>query len=308
MKKSYIALSLLSLVLLASCLKDKSNVEFNNLGYIAEISTASTNGTDQAPSGGLAYFTGAVIPTSVASGSDDNFFTVNIASPYPPTKDVPVTLAINDAARTAYNAASSDGYIYDALPTAAYSFPATTGTVRAGYRLDTFNLSFFHDKMDPTKDYMLPISITQAPGTTISGNMSTIYFHIIGNLLAVNLKQDYSEWLAPADTSGAPTATMPTVTTLMTPLSPTKVEAASLHTNGTAKLRYDLSFVRSGSSLGTFTVAFKSGDTTAMRKVGDTVLAGPSLLKADFANGVYQLGYQIGTAAGRKYIVDKFSK
>lgn len=298
----------MSTALLGSCLKDKSNVEFNNLGYIAEISTASTNGTDQAPSGGLAYFGGAVIATSVAAGSDDEFFTVNIASPYPPTKDIPVTLAVNDAARTAYNSASSDGYIYDALPAAAYSFPATTGTIKSGYRLDTFNVSFFHDKMDPTKDYMLPISITQAPGTTISGNMSTIYFHIVGNLLAINVNHDYSEWAAPADTSGAPTATLPTTPAFLTPLSPTKVEVASSHTNGSAKLRYDISFVRSGSSLGTFTVAWKSGDAAAMKAAGDTVLAGPSIIQANFANGVYKLGYQLGTATGRKYIIDKFSK
>lgn len=307
MKKSYIAISFASSVLLFSCLKDKPNVDFDNLSYITEISTASTNGTDQAPSGGLAYITGAVIGTSVSADPDDNFFTVNIASPYPPTKDIPVTLAINDAARVTYNATTPD-YTYGALPADAYTFPATTGTVHAGHRLDTFNLTFHHDKMDPTKDYMLPISVTQAPGTTISGNMSTIYFHIVGNLLAVNLNHDYSQWDAPADTAGAPTTTMPTVTTFMTPLSPLKVEAASSRTNGTAKLRYDVAFVRSGSSLNTFTVTFKSGDTAAMRKVGDTVLTGPSMLKADFANGVYSLGYQLGTATGRKYIIDKFYK
>ena len=184
MKKSSIVISFASSILLCSCLKDKSNVDFSSIsGYISEISTASTNSTDQAPSSGLAFFGGAVIATSVDPTPDDEFFTVNIASQYPPTKDIPVTVAVNDAARTAYNASTPD-YTYGALPTNAYSFPATTGTVHAGLRLDTFNITFMHGNMDPTKDYMLPISLTAAPGTTISGNLNTVYFHIVGNLLA----------------------------------------------------------------------------------------------------------------------------
>src|ERR1700744_5218130 len=129
MKKSSIVISFASSVLLCSCLKDKFNVDFNDIGTVADISTASTNSADQEPSGGLAFFGGAVIATTVDPTPDDEFFTVNIASQYPPTKDIPVTVAVNDAARTAYNASPSDGYTYEALPASAYAFPATTGTV-----------------------------------------------------------------------------------------------------------------------------------------------------------------------------------
>ena len=308
MKNSSIVISISSALFLCSCVKDNPNVDFNNLGYIAEISTASTNGTDQAPSGGLAFFSGATIATSVDPTPDAEFFTVNIASPYPPTKDIPVTLAINDAARVTYNASTPD-YTYGALPAGAYSFPATTGTVHAGLRLDTFNLTFMHGNMDPTKDYMLPISITAAPGTTISGNMSTIYFHIVGNLLAVNHTQTYERWDA-VDSTGTPGAVRAPGTVFFTPLSPFRNEFLSGFTDAqTARLRYDLSFVRSGNSAGTFSVAFNSSDVKAMKKAGDTVKTGPSLINANFSTGNYRFGYQVKTpGGGMKYVIDNFQR
>ncbi|HEY4286219.1 MAG TPA: DUF1735 domain-containing protein [Puia sp.] len=310
MKKSSIVISFASSVLLCSCLKDKPNVDLSGIGTIAEISTASTNSTDQAPSGGLANFSGAVIATSVDASPDDEFFTVNIASQYPPTKDIPVTVAVNDAARTAYNAAPSDGYTYGALPTNAYSFPATTGTVHAGLRLDTFNITFMHGNMDPTKDYMLPISLTAAPGTTISGNMNTIYFHIIGNLLALNYSHTYYRFDA-ADSSGAPAVnTTDPDSTFFTPLTPLKNEFLSGFTDAqTSKLRYDISFVRSGNTASTFSIAFNSTDVKNMQKAGDTVKIGPSVINADFAHGTYRLGYQVKTVGGvMKYVIDNFQR
>lgn len=310
MKKSSIVISFASSVFLCSCLKDKPNVDFSGDGTVAEISTASTNGTDQAPSGGLAFFGGAVLATSVDPTPDDEFFTVNIASQYPPTKDIPVTVAVNDAARTAYNAAPSDGYTYEALPASAYSFPVTTGTVHAGLRLDTFNVTFLHGNMDPVKNYMLPISLTAAPGTTISGNLNTIYFHIIGNLLALNYQQTYTRWDA-ADSTGSPAVvtTLPD-STFFTPLTPLKNEFKSGFTDAqTTKLRYDISFVRSGNTASTFSIAFNSTDVKAMQKAGDTVKTGPSVINANFATGTYRLGYQVKTVGGvMKYVVDNFQR
>jgi len=309
MKKAYIIFSVVTGLALSGCLKDKSNTDFSNQnGYIAEISTSSVNSTDQAPSGGLTYFGDATMATSVDPTPDNEFFTVNIASPYPPTRDIPVTIAVDDAKRTAYNATTPD-YTYGALPANAYSLPATTGTIHAGLRLDTFNVTFMYGSMDPTKDYMLPISITQAPGTTISGNMSTIYFHIVGNLLAVNHNQSYMLYDG-KDSTGSVLASSSPGAVLFTPLSPFKNEFMSGFTDAqTPKLRYDLSFVRSGSTAGTFSVAFNSSDVKAMQKAGDSVKVGPSLIAADFTNGTYRLGYQVKVKDGSfKYVIDNFQR
>jgi hypothetical protein len=163
--------------------------------------------------------------------------------------------------------------------------------------------------MDPTKDYMLPISITAAPGTTISGNMSTIYFHVVGNLLAVNHTQTYSLYSG-KDSTGSLTGPVGLGAVLFTPLSPFKNEFLSGFSDAqTAQLRYDLSFVRSGSTAGTFSVAFNSSDVKAMQKAGDSVKAGPSVIAADFTNGTYRLGYQVKAKDGSfKYVIDNFQR
>ncbi|MBS1604898.1 MAG: DUF1735 domain-containing protein [Bacteroidetes bacterium] len=309
MKKTYIIFSVVAGLALPGCLKDKANTDVGNQdGYIAEISTSSVNSTDQAPSGGLTYFGDATMATSVDPGPDNEFFTVNIASPFPPVKDIPVTIAVDDAKRTAYNATTPD-YVYSALPANAYSLPATTGTVHSGLRLDTFNITFMYGNMDPTKDYMLPISITQAPGTTISGNMSTIYFHVVGNLLAVNHTQAYTIYSG-KDSTGAVSGGAVLGPVLLTPLSPLKNEFMSGFSDAqTTKLRYDLSFVRSGGVAGTFSVAFNSSDVKAMQKAGDSVKVGPSLIAADFANGTYRLGYQVKVKDGSyRYVIDNFQR
>jgi hypothetical protein len=186
MKKILIIIPVFCLVVLSGCLKDKPNVDFSNLGYVAEITTASNNPTVNAPSSGYAYNNAATllfsdtVPVTI-------FFTVNIASDYPPTKDIPVTVAIDPAALAKFDAdtvTNASRIQYEIFPDSTFSFPTTTGTVHAGQRLDTFYITFNPAKVDPSHSYMLPISITSAPGTTISGNLGTIYFHFIGSVLA----------------------------------------------------------------------------------------------------------------------------
>ena len=52
-----------------------------------------------------------------------------------------------------------------------------SGSIAAGKRLDTLHVIFYPSKIDVTKNYMLPVSIKDAQGETISGNFGAIYFH-----------------------------------------------------------------------------------------------------------------------------------
>ena len=90
---------------------------------------------------------------------------------------------------TAYNAIS--GVQFDAQPDSTFSLPVTTMTIKAGFRIAQFMVIYYPAKIDPTKSYMLPITLTDASGITISGNLATIYFHIIGNLLAGSYSQEW---------------------------------------------------------------------------------------------------------------------
>lgn len=154
---------------MTGCLKDTPNNDFSNLGTIIEI-----------PYSGLEYFS-----QDALNFTDDVItldFSVNVASVYPLNTDLTVTLAVDDAKRIAYNATSD--VQYEPMPAAAYSFPVTTAVIKAGTRLANFSITFNKAEVDASKNLMLPISLTDAQGNTISGNFGTKYYHAIGNCVA----------------------------------------------------------------------------------------------------------------------------
>ena len=168
MKKIYISLLSLIILLLSGCLKDTPAVDYSTVGTIIEI--LPVNG------GGLENFGGAELNFDPMETIDSAGIVLNIASPQPLNKDLTITMGVNDNIRTAYNANNADQY--DKFPDSIYSFPVTSATIPAGKRLDTLQLYFYPSKIDTTKNYMLPISIQDAQGQPISGNFGSIYFHI----------------------------------------------------------------------------------------------------------------------------------
>ncbi|HMH20429.1 MAG TPA: DUF1735 domain-containing protein [Puia sp.] len=298
MKKLLIIVPALASLLFSSCLKDKANVDLSNLSYIAEISTASTNSTPNAPSGGLDFYNGATM-NAAADDPDTITFTVNIASPYPPTKDVPVTLAVDDAARVSYISNASNVQ-FAAFPAAGFDFPKTSGTIKAGRRLDTFTVVVHHGNLDPTQSYMLPISIKSASGATISGNLGTIYFHIIGNPLAGPYTQ---EWIRydQADATGTP-GYDETGPASFVPVSPTSISVES----GTG-VDYILSFTNTAGVLSGFKVAFPTSGPTSPTGAGITISAGPTIVLADPVGKKFTFNFvYVNSGGASRNITDKF--
>jgi len=166
MKKTYIYL-LLMIILLSACLKDKPAVDFSTVGTIIEI--LPVNG------GGLENFDAAELNFDATEALDSAAVVLNIASPNPLKTALTISVEVNDGMRTAYN--SANPVQYDALPDSLYSFPLKTVTIPAGKHLDTLQVYFYPSKIDTTQNYMLPVSIHDAQGQTISGNFGTIYFH-----------------------------------------------------------------------------------------------------------------------------------
>jgi hypothetical protein len=169
MKKLYIILLPLVMYSLSSCLKDSPAVDFSTVGTIIEI--LPVNG------GGLESFSTAELNFSSDEALDSADIVLNIASPSPLKKNLTISMEVNDALRISYNAANQDQY--DAMPDSVFSFPVSSATIAAGQRLDTLKVYFYPSKIDTTKNYMLPVSITDAQGETISGNFGSIYFHTI---------------------------------------------------------------------------------------------------------------------------------
>lgn len=167
MKYIYKFLLFLAILSTGSCLKDSPAVDFSTVGTIIEI--LPVNG------GGLENFDAALLEFDPSDAKDSADIDLNIASPKPLSKALTVTVGVDDALRVAYNAAYSAQY--EALPDSVYSFPVKAATIEAGDRLDTLRVIFYPSKIDPTKNYMLPVSIQDAQGENISGNFGAIYFH-----------------------------------------------------------------------------------------------------------------------------------
>ncbi|UHG94167.1 DUF1735 domain-containing protein [Spirosoma oryzicola] len=158
--KSIIALSLA--LSLTSCLNDDEHfVDFASAGYVAEIPYAANRSvlkTVSVP----ATSSGTVAPVDV-----------NIASPNPPTQDIPVTVAIDQAALTAYNTANNTAYTL--LPATAFQLTNPTVTVAAGQRIATVAINLIGTQIPATGGpYAVPISITTVPqNVIISANYHT---------------------------------------------------------------------------------------------------------------------------------------
>jgi len=106
--------------------------------------------------------------------------TVDIGGPVT-NKDVKVTLGVDTANFNKFNAAN--GGKYSILPSATYSWTnGNSGVIKAGAVQAVIYLTFKTDQIDLTKNYILPIAITDASGETISGDYgSTMYTIIPGN-------------------------------------------------------------------------------------------------------------------------------
>ena len=310
MKKIKIYLIIASTVFATACLKDKPNSDFSNVGTVAEISSSNINSSLNAPSSGLDYFGSATLPVfAVDTGCNCYLpfvvtFDVNITGEFPPTKDVAVKVAIDDSKRTTYNGTGGNQYLQ--APDSIYKFDTTSAIVKAGSRLAKFNVTFYPDKIDPTQSYMLPITLTDASGLTISGNLSTIYLHIIGNPLAGAYNWDWSRWNATDSTSSPLVGSFTAESTTFVPVSSTSFH---VKTGYYVQPDYLVSFTNNNGVLTDFKVVIDPDELkTAFTANGITVVDGPNILAADPVNKVFEFQYTVFNGSANRYIKDKFYK
>lgn len=283
------------LISLTGCLKDDPLNDFESTAKpIVEM-----------PYHGLEGFASDAV---LAAGQPSPFevpLVVNIASTYPLNKDVNVTLAVDDALRTQYNA-SGAGLQYEAFPDSTYTFDATPGTIKAGSRLDTFYVHFLTDKIDFTHNYMLPIKISDASGETISGNFGVAYLHIIGNPLAGNYNWTFSRW--PNDVgppSGPPDgASFSDIGTFL-PVDPTTVEIPSGYYTGQP---YILTFDDNAGTLSNFKVEPSDAMLADFDAGGISIIEQPSLLIADPVAKHFQVKMIVFNGTAFRYCLDDFQQ
>lgn len=294
MKKITIILSVLTLAL-SSCLKDKPNVDFSNLGTVVELVES-----------GKAYFA----QDAITSTKDTITLPiqVNIASPNPPTSDVTVNLAVDNSIIIADAAI---GYV--TMPTNAYKLSVTSVTVKAGQRLANLTLTVYRNLLDPSKSYQLPVKIASASTGTISGNFGAHYYHIIGNDFAGAYKHDFTRVPAAGNYVGN--------TATLSPISPTEFQVAGGYYTGT--IRYDVTFtkttVNNAAMYSNFIVTIVPDDVTNILTANSiSITTAPSIAVSGYsatklytyaaALELFTFQYQVLGGSGARTNTDRYYK
>ena len=280
---------LLPMMLLQSCLKSKNS--------LTNFTDESTQPVVEIPEGGLGTFASQALNVSGLTGADTIWFHINLASTDFLNKDVTVKFGYDANALTTYN--SSHSIQYTKFPDSIFKFPVTQVTIKAGTRAVAVPLIVYPDKIDPTQNYMFPVTITDAQGTTISGNFGTVWFHLIGNPLAGTYNWDFTRWPNPQK-SGSPDIQWTDVTVL-SPVSPTQLEVQSGYYIGP---RYEITFDNNGGVLSNFQVTMNADDVATMKNNGVIITNGPNILIADPVNKIFEFQYTTLT----RYVIDKYYK
>lgn len=280
------------MVAFASCVKDYAPLQTQFSGNLQANAGIME--------GGVANFGNTSLSFPPSDPSDTLVFHVNLASVNVPASDVVFTLGFDAGALSSYNAGSS--IKYQKFPDSIYSFTQTKVTVKAGTNYAIVKLVVYPGKVDPTQNYMLPISITDAAGTQISANFGTIYYHFIGNPLAGTYSWDFTRYNVPSiDPTKISGLSFTGHSTIIQATSPTSLEVASGYF---IQPRYEISFDNNGGVIGNFSVSLNADDVATMAANGVTVTSGPTILLADPVNKKFTFQY----TTNARYIIDSYYK
>ena len=242
-KTSIFSISGVAMLIIASCTKPVSGyTDFTKVSDFVVLKD-----------GGLTNFG----LTAYNRGSDTVNLTVRVdlASVASSSSPTPVTIAINNTAIATYNTANPQpGYV--TLPTANFKLLSTTLTIPAGQHYAETTLQVYTKGLDPAVSYMTPVSIVEASGKNLSGNLNTLYFHTIGNPLAGQYNWTFRRWSGTTDTTKPNNGTtFIDVPTAISPLGPTDLlfPESYLNTFVDAAAGITLDFTNNNGVLSNFT-------------------------------------------------------
>ena len=249
-KKIFLKFSTLLLLtgtlFLSSCLKDSRFVDFSKVGTVVDF-----------PLGGTLNFGSDAITESTDTVVRQ--FSINVASPNLPTSSTSITLSVNDPAVIAAYNASNTAVAFVAMPTSAFVFNTTTVTIPAGKNTAILSVTIYKNQLDPSKSYMLPIAIVSSPGATVSANLGTHYFHVIGNPFAGNYTWNFTRYNTSDGSGAVSSASFTGKTVTISPVTPTQFEVTSGYYLATEK--YEVTFTQvDATHFSNFQITFNATD------------------------------------------------
>src|SRR5438105_3254870 len=281
---------LLSVVLLLTMMEScvKSTKYFTDLSKVSDFVILTGAGTGNFKASNLL----------VNTSSPDTLklqVTAALASASSNGGPVTVTLGLDNAAIAAYNAAN--GTNFQPFPAAAFKFANTSVTIPGGLNhYGSTTVYIFQNKLDPAVSYILPVSITDAGGKSLSANQNTIYYNVIGNPLAGNYLQSFYRWNGTSDTTTPPNSTVFTnQPVIVPPITATTVLLPESYLETFVGVGVNLSFTNTSGTLSNFNVSLDAAALAALAAGGFTVVTAPKLVS-----------YQIVGTAATKYAGSRF--
>jgi hypothetical protein len=310
--KLYLAVSLFMLIAsLQSCVKDWRDGETDLSGTQPSVLIPEGGSTGNA-------YGAAALSLPASDESDTIYFHVNYAAKTTAPTDETITLGIDQQALADFNGTSA--IQYELMPDSLYSFTTTEVIVKAGNNYsDPIPVIVHPNKIDPTKSYMLPITIVGAPsGAIISSNQKTIYYHVIGNPLAGTYLQSFYRWNDVPDTTGPPNSTVfEDEPVSVNPIDATTLDLPESYTETFAGVGISLGFTNTDGVLNNFNAFFNDIQKKAMSDALFTIVNGPTLVgytlvgdaSTHYKGTTFRTYLEvINSSGGNRKVVDNFVK
>lgn len=133
--------------------------------------------------GGLNNFTKSSILISTTSPDVKTIeVTVSLDLAQKTTSPTTVKIGLDNSKIATYNAANNKNF--QPVTSDMVTLKSTELVIPAGEYYAKTTIDIFQNKFDPSKSYLIPVTILEAPGATLSTNLNTRYFNVIGNPLA----------------------------------------------------------------------------------------------------------------------------
>jgi BT_3987-like, N-terminal domain len=296
------------LFMIGSCVKTTSN--FTDLSEISDMVILTNSGLQNFKASNILVNTSSpdTIKLSVRA---------NLASAKSDNGPVTVTLGLDNAAITAYNAAN--GTNFQPFPANAYKFVSNTVTIPGGLEhYASTTVWVFQNKLDPSISYMLPVAITDGGGKSLSSNQNVIYFNVIGNPLAGNYLMDFYRWNGTTDTTTAANGGFFTnEPVVVPPITATSVLLPEDYLETFVGVGATLSFTNTSGVLSNFSVGLDAASSAAITTAGFTVVTAPTLVSykivgnasTKYAGSTFRIYTVVLNSAGAtRTLIDNFVK
>lgn len=286
MKKilSYIIIFTAFTLSVTSCSKESvSNVNDSNLtGNFLQVEWVEA-GTGTTVNSGLQYFGGSTLLYPSSHESDTATFTVTLNGPTTLSTDLKVNIVPDWTVLNANYA--NDSTTYEKMPETLYKLLNTEVTIKAGSRTASAKVVFYPSLIDPKKNFMVPLTLSNASNVTVSKNFGHVYFHTLGNPIAGAYSWDFIRYNNLAGTGAPHSLSFYDDATTLVPVTTKMVKVA---TGYYTQPDYLISFKNTNGVLSDFAVEIDPSQVNDYLTAGGVAIFRKPTIQVELVGGKYK--------------------